>query len=406
MARVHHAAIGTRDVEASLSFWRDGLGFEVLMDHSFDGPWPELFGSAGTSLRSVFLGDPSEPESGIVELVELEGMAPPVDGRARSGGGFFLLSLYADLDAVLPRLAGLGVGGEPVVAPVGPGPPGRRARSQRGAGRAHGLGGAGQHGVADRGGEVSEPVGHWRVAIVGAGPGGLGLAIALAESGRRDFVLLEAADGVGGTWRLNTYPGAACDVPSHLYSYSFALKPDWTKTYATQPEILRYFEDCADRFGIGPHLRTGVRVEAARWDEARHRWVVTDDAGRVYEADVVVSAIGTFAAPRPPDIEGLASFAGPVLPLGALGARARPDGPAGGGDRHRGQCCADRARAGEGLRAGRRVPAHAPVDPAPQGRRLQRRGQGALRPRPRGHGHAPRGDLLGLRELHCLPDGQ
>ena len=96
---------------------------------------------------------------------------------------------------------------------------------------------------------MSEPVGHWQVAIVGAGPGGLGLAIALAESGRRDFVLLEATDGVGGTWRVNTYPGAACDVPSHLYSYSFALKPDWTKTYATQPEILRYFEDCADRFG-------------------------------------------------------------------------------------------------------------------------------------------------------------
>ena len=158
---------------------------------------------------------------------------------------------------------------------------------------------------------MSEPVGHWRVAIVGAGPGGLGLAIALAESGRRDFVLLEATDGVGGTWRVNTYPGAACDVPSHLYSYSFALKPDWTKTYATQPEILRYFEDCADRFGIGPHLRTGVRIEAARWDEARRCWGVTDDAGRTYEADVLVSAIGTFAAPSLPEIDGLASFAGP-----------------------------------------------------------------------------------------------
>jgi cation diffusion facilitator CzcD-associated flavoprotein CzcO len=158
---------------------------------------------------------------------------------------------------------------------------------------------------------VSEPVGHWRVVIVGAGPGGLGLAIALAESGRRDFVLLEAADGVGGTWRLNTYPGAACDVPSHLYSYSFALKSDWTKTYAAQPEILRYFEECADRFAIGPHLRTGVRVEAARWDEACHRWALTDDAGRVYEADVLVSAVGTFTAPSLPEIEGLDSFAGP-----------------------------------------------------------------------------------------------
>ena len=158
---------------------------------------------------------------------------------------------------------------------------------------------------------MSEAVGHWEVAIIGAGPGGLGLAIALAESGRRDFVLLEAGDGVGGTWRVNTYPGAACDVPSHLYSYSFALKPDWTKTYATQPEILRYFEDCADRFGIGPHLRTGVRIEAARWDEAARHWLVTDDAGLLYEADVLVSAIGTFTTPSLPDIDGLSTFAGP-----------------------------------------------------------------------------------------------
>ena len=120
MARVHHAAIGTRDVEASLSFWHDGLGFEVLMDHAFDGPWPELFGGTATSLRSVFLGDPSGPESGIVELVELDGMAPPPEAGPSPAAGFFLLSLYADLDAVLPRLAGLGLGGEPVVAPVGP----------------------------------------------------------------------------------------------------------------------------------------------------------------------------------------------------------------------------------------------------------------------------------------------
>src|SRR5580698_8108647 len=94
VARVHHAAIGTRDVEASLSFWRDGLGFDVLMDHAFDGPWPELFGSSGTSLRSVFLGDPGGPESGVVELVELEGMAPPVDAASAPVAGFFLLSLY------------------------------------------------------------------------------------------------------------------------------------------------------------------------------------------------------------------------------------------------------------------------------------------------------------------------
>ncbi len=120
MARVHHAAIGTRDVEASLVFWRDGLGFEVLMDHSFDGPWPDLFGGSATTLHSLFLGDPGAPESGIVELVDLDGMAPPLEAGSGPAAGFFLLSLYADLDTVLPRLAGLGLGGEPAVAPVGP----------------------------------------------------------------------------------------------------------------------------------------------------------------------------------------------------------------------------------------------------------------------------------------------
>ena len=156
-------------------------------------------------------------------------------------------------------------------------------------------------------------VGHWQVAVIGAGPGGLGLAIALAESGRHDFVLLEATDGVGGTWRTNTYPGAACDVPSHLYSYSFALKPDWTKTYAPQPEILEYFEDCADRFDIRPHLRTGVRIVSAHWNERVRRWTLHADDGRTYEADVVVSAIGTFAEPSVPDIDDLDSFAGPCF---------------------------------------------------------------------------------------------
>jgi catechol 2,3-dioxygenase-like lactoylglutathione lyase family enzyme len=120
VAKVHHAAIGTRDVEASLRFWRDGLGLEVLMDHRFDGPWPELFAATSASLRSVFLGDPTAPESGIVELVELEGMRPPVASPPEPTEGFFLLSLYADLDEVLPRLAALGTGGPPVIAPVGP----------------------------------------------------------------------------------------------------------------------------------------------------------------------------------------------------------------------------------------------------------------------------------------------
>jgi cation diffusion facilitator CzcD-associated flavoprotein CzcO len=157
------------------------------------------------------------------------------------------------------------------------------------------------------------PVRHWEVAIIGAGAGGLGLAIRLAKSRRRDFVLFEASDGVGGTWRSNTYPGAACDVPSHLYSYSFARKPDWTKTYAEQPEILRYFEDCAQRFGISCHVRPHTRITSAHWDEGVRRWRLTDAEGGAYEADVLVSAVGTFATPSLPDITGLDSFTGPCF---------------------------------------------------------------------------------------------
>ena len=161
--------------------------------------------------------------------------------------------------------------------------------------------------------EEGGAVPHWRVAIIGAGAGGLGLAIRLAKSSRRDFVLFEASDGVGGTWRANTYPGAACDVPSHLYSYSFALKPDWTKTYANQPEILQYFEDCADRFGVRRHLRPHTRITSARWDEGDQRWHLADAEGGRYEADVLVSAIGTFTTPFVPEIRGLGTFDGPCF---------------------------------------------------------------------------------------------
>jgi catechol 2,3-dioxygenase-like lactoylglutathione lyase family enzyme len=120
VAKVHHSAIVTRDVETSLVFWRDGLGLEVLMDQSFEGPWPQLFSAASRQLRSVFLGEAGAPESGVVELVALEGVAPPRETARGAAQGFFLLSLYADLHVVLPRLAALGVGGEPTVEAVGP----------------------------------------------------------------------------------------------------------------------------------------------------------------------------------------------------------------------------------------------------------------------------------------------
>ncbi len=128
MARIHHTAICSRDVEASLRFWRDGLGLAEMMDLSFDGDWPTLFGAPTSKLRSVFLGESGDFESGIIELVAfdgLEGDAVPdrvpeteVIASRPPASGFFLVSLHAELDAVLPRLAGLGVGGEPKLIEV------------------------------------------------------------------------------------------------------------------------------------------------------------------------------------------------------------------------------------------------------------------------------------------------
>jgi glyoxylase I family protein len=120
VAKVHHSAIVTHDVEASLAFWRDGLGLDLLMDHTFDGPWDELFGGTATTLRSIFLGEAAAPDTGIVELVDIGETGPPASGTRQGSAGFMLLSLYADLDEVLPRLASLGCGGEPKVRPVGP----------------------------------------------------------------------------------------------------------------------------------------------------------------------------------------------------------------------------------------------------------------------------------------------
>lgn len=159
---------------------------------------------------------------------------------------------------------------------------------------------------------MSAPERH-RVAIVGAGVGGLALAMGLLEDGVDDVVVLERSDGVGGTWRHNTYPGAACDVPSHLYSYSFAPNPYWSRAYAGQPEILAYLERCADERGVLPHVRAGWTVVGATWSEADCCWTLTSADGEVVVADLVVFATGLFDEPRRPDIEGIDTFAGPVL---------------------------------------------------------------------------------------------
>ena len=108
--------------------------------------------------------------------------------------------------------------------------------------------------------------------IVGAGFSGLAAGIYLKRAGIQDFVILEKADRVGGTWRENTYPGAACDVPSHLYSYSFEPNPNWSRAYGGQAEILAYLEHCADKYGLRPHLKFGQHVDSAEFDETTGTW--------------------------------------------------------------------------------------------------------------------------------------
>ena len=191
----------------------------------------------------------------------------PRSSAAVNAEGFFLLSLSADLDEVLPRLDALGVGGQPTVAAVGPvrlavvhDPNGVRvelmdiaARSNLAAMSGHAMSeSAAVDGAERRGTGRSPSSGPDRAGSVWPS-GWRSRAGATSSCSRRRTA--SAAPGAA-----NTYPGAACDVPSHLYSYSFALKPDWSKTYANQPEILQYFEDCADRFGIRPHLRTHTRI--------------------------------------------------------------------------------------------------------------------------------------------------
>jgi cation diffusion facilitator CzcD-associated flavoprotein CzcO len=154
------------------------------------------------------------------------------------------------------------------------------------------------------------------VAIIGAGFGGMAAAVALRQQGFDDIVIVERSDGVGGTWRSNTYPGAACDVQSHLYSLSFAPNPAWSRTYARQPEILAYLEAVADEFDLRRHLRLGTALRRARWceDEARWQLELESSSGTdILSADVVVSAVGLFAEPRSPDIVGLADFSGPLV---------------------------------------------------------------------------------------------
>ncbi|WP_334186536.1 alpha/beta hydrolase fold domain-containing protein [Noviherbaspirillum sp.] len=146
--------------------------------------------------------------------------------------------------------------------------------------------------------------------IVGSGFSGLGMAIQLKKAGRHSFIVLEKADDIGGTWRDNTYPGCACDVPSHMYSFSFERKHDWSRMYSTQPEILAYLMHCAGKHHLAPHIRLGAEMRDAVFDEATNIWKVTMADGRSLTARFLVSALGALSRPSYPRLPGIERFKG------------------------------------------------------------------------------------------------
>jgi len=149
-----------------------------------------------------------------------------------------------------------------------------------------------------------------RIAIVGTGFSGLCLGMRLKMLGMNDFVIFEKADSIGGTWRENTYPGAECDIPSALYSFSFERNPNWTHKWSEQPEILTYLEHCAKKHDLFAHIRFGQEVRKATFDEAEGNWTVETADGVAERFDVVVSAVGQLHKPRTPAIEGAETFQG------------------------------------------------------------------------------------------------
>jgi cation diffusion facilitator CzcD-associated flavoprotein CzcO len=151
------------------------------------------------------------------------------------------------------------------------------------------------------------------VAIVGAGFSGIAMAVELDRAGISDFVLLERGPAAGGTWRDNSYPGAACDIPSHLYSFSFEPKPDWSRHFAPQPEIEAYLRHCLAKYGLAGRLHTGQEVVTSHFDEAAKRWRVVTRAGQHYRARALVLGHGPLSEPVPPELPGLADFQGQVF---------------------------------------------------------------------------------------------
>ncbi len=153
---------------------------------------------------------------------------------------------------------------------------------------------------------------HHRIAIIGTGFSGVGMAIRLKKEGEQDFVLLERDGEIGGTWNVNTYPGCRCDVPSHLYSFSFAPNPEWSSTFSGQAEILAYLQGCAERYGVLPHVRFHTELTGASWDADSGLWRISTSQGEI-TAEILISGQGGLSEPQLPNVPGIESFEGTMF---------------------------------------------------------------------------------------------
>lgn len=169
-----------------------------------------------------------------------------------------------------------------------------------------------QHSIKSETEPNETPVRHVHIAILGTGFAGLGMAIQLKRRGYTDFVVLEKATEGGGTWRDNTYPGCACDVPSHLYSFSFALNPQWSHMYSPQSEINAYLRECTERFGVRPYIQWNTELQNASWNEDEQRWHITTSQGRL-TSDLLILGNGPLSEPSLPAIAGIEQFAGTLF---------------------------------------------------------------------------------------------
>ncbi len=160
---------------------------------------------------------------------------------------------------------------------------------------------------------LEQPSTEFPIVIIGAGFAGIGMAIQLKKAGILSFTMIERADEIGGTWRDNTYPGAACDVPSHVYSFSFELNPNWSHQFAGSDEIQDYLLHCVEKYNLRPHLRLATAVTEARFDSQTGRWILTTSAGETLTARAVVSGVGGLVDPAYPDIQGVEDFAGELF---------------------------------------------------------------------------------------------